>query len=115
MPTTYRDPKGLFALEAMAAGIPVVLPNHGAFPEMLNATGGGKLFTPGESDALVECLESLLTDRKQRETLGAAGRAAVLEQRNSDTMARHTHSILTASLNRSGAPHEQGDSNLTSR
>ena len=115
VPTTYRDPKGLFALEAMAAGIPVVLPNHGAFPEMLNATGGGKLFTPGESDALVECLESLLTDRKQRETLGAAGRAAVLEQRNSDTMARHTHSILTASLNSSGAPHEQGDSDLTSR
>ena len=85
----------------MAAGVPVVLPNHGAFPEMLNATGGGLLFAPGESGSLVECLESLLADRKQREALGAAGRATVLEQRNAETMARYTQSILAASLNRS--------------
>src|SRR6185503_20548890 len=46
VPTTYKEPKGLFVLEAMAAGIPVVQPDHGAFPEVLAATGGGLLHRP---------------------------------------------------------------------
>ena len=35
VPTVYVEPKGLFLLEAMACGVPVVQPRHGAFPEML--------------------------------------------------------------------------------
>ena len=35
VPTSYVEPKGLFLLEAMACGVPVVQPRHGAFPEML--------------------------------------------------------------------------------
>ncbi len=34
VPTTYAEPKGLFLLEAIAAGAPYVQPNHGAFPEL---------------------------------------------------------------------------------
>ena len=34
VPTTYREPKGLYVLEAMANGVPVVQPRHGAFPEI---------------------------------------------------------------------------------
>lgn len=34
VPTTYAEPKGLFLLEAIAAGVPYVQPNHGAFPEL---------------------------------------------------------------------------------
>ena len=34
VPTTYHEPKGLFLLEAIAAGVPYVQPNHGAFPEL---------------------------------------------------------------------------------
>ncbi|MCG8650351.1 MAG: glycosyltransferase family 4 protein, partial [Pirellulales bacterium] len=41
VPTDYHDPKGLFVLEALAAGVPVVQPNHGAFGELVEATGGG--------------------------------------------------------------------------
>ena len=36
-PTICREPKGLFVLEALAAGVPVVQPDHGAFPELLEA------------------------------------------------------------------------------
>jgi glycosyltransferase involved in cell wall biosynthesis len=39
-PTPYREPKGLFAMEAMACGVPVVLPRHGAFPEIIETTDG---------------------------------------------------------------------------
>lgn len=34
VPTTYADPKGLFLLEANAVGLPYVMPDHGAFPEV---------------------------------------------------------------------------------
>ena len=52
VPTVYREPKGLFALEAMANGVPVVVPRHGSFPEMLEETGGGLLVEPGSAEAL---------------------------------------------------------------
>ena len=39
VPGDYADPKGLYAIEAMACGVPFVQPDHGAFPEMLEATG----------------------------------------------------------------------------
>src|SRR5260370_9128429 len=41
VPATYDEPKGIFLLEAMASGVPVVQPRRGAFPEMLRRTGGG--------------------------------------------------------------------------
>ena len=34
VPTTYAEPKGLFLLEAIAAGAPYLQPDHGAFPEL---------------------------------------------------------------------------------
>ena len=34
VPTTYADPKGIFLLEAVASGVPYVMPDHGAFPEI---------------------------------------------------------------------------------
>src|SRR5262249_28088359 len=43
VPTTYREPKGLYVLEALANGVPVVQPRRGSFPELLEATGGGLL------------------------------------------------------------------------
>ena len=43
VPSGYHEPKGLYLLEAMACGVPVVQPNHGAFPEILARTGGGVL------------------------------------------------------------------------
>jgi glycosyltransferase involved in cell wall biosynthesis len=50
VPSPYHEPKGLYLLEAMAAGVPVVAPAHGAFPELMAATEGGWLTTPGEGD-----------------------------------------------------------------
>jgi glycosyltransferase involved in cell wall biosynthesis len=80
VPTTYRDPKGLFALESLAAGTPVVLPAHGSFPEMLARLGGGRLVPPEDPAQLAEVLRELLADDQQRYELSRAGRAAVLER-----------------------------------
>src|SRR5262249_26777737 len=63
MPATYDEPKGLSILEAMATGVPVVLPRRGAFPEIVERTGGGLLVAPDDPDALADGLLSLLVDR----------------------------------------------------
>jgi len=62
--------------------VPVVLPDASAFPEIVAATGGGKLFalSPSESrnaELLADALQSLLTSPREAAALGAQGRAAV--------------------------------------
>ena len=56
VPTEFLEPKGLYVLEAMANGVPVVQPAHGAFPEMLNTVGGGLLVPPRDPEALAEAM-----------------------------------------------------------
>ena len=46
VPATYDEPKGMFLLEAMASGVPVVQPRRGAFTEVVEKTGGGLLVEP---------------------------------------------------------------------
>ncbi len=78
VPAPYEDPKGLFLLESMAAGVPVVQPDHGAFGELIRATGGGRLYPPGDAERLVGELESLRADGRLCGQLAADGRAAVM-------------------------------------
>ena len=77
VPTVYREPKGLFVLEALANGVPVVQPRHGAFPEMIEATGGGLLVEPDSPEDLARGIETLLRDPGLRRELGRRGREAV--------------------------------------
>jgi glycosyltransferase involved in cell wall biosynthesis len=79
VPTTYVEPKGLFLLEAMACGVPVVQPRHGAFPEMLAKTSGGLLADPGDADSLADGLYQLWKDPQLRAECGRRGREGVRE------------------------------------
>ena len=80
VPTLRPEAFGVFVLEALASGVPVVLPEHGAFPELVRATGGGLLVRPNDPDALAAALGALLRDPDRARALGRAGRAAVLER-----------------------------------
>ena len=64
VPATYDEPKGMFLLEAMASGVPVVQPRRGAFVEVVQKTGGGLLVDPDDPDALAEGLCRLWQDRE---------------------------------------------------
>lgn len=76
VPTRYAECKGIYVLEALARGTPVVLPAHGAFPELVAATGGGVTHRPGDAQGLADTLAELLNDPQRRAELGRAGHAA---------------------------------------
>ena len=77
VPTPYREPKGRFVLEALAAGIPVVQPRHVIFPELIEDTGGGILVEPGNTFALATTLQELMENPEYRQELGLRGRERV--------------------------------------
>jgi glycosyltransferase involved in cell wall biosynthesis len=105
VPTTYREPKGLYVLEAWANGVPVVQPWHGAFPELMHATGGGLLYEPGETASLASGLRQLLEDHARRAELGRKGYDGVRERFTAKVMAEETVAVLTRYVGTSPAPH----------
>src|SRR5205823_13159658 len=90
VPTTYREPKGLYVLEALANGVPVVQPAHGSFPELIEATGGGLLVAPDDPDDLARGLHRLLADAALRLEMGRKGREAVHARFAAEHEARRT-------------------------
>src|SRR5262245_28998060 len=95
VPAPYREPKGLYVLEALAAGVPVVQPRHGSFPEVIEATGGGLLGNPDDPVDLAAGLRRLLDDAELRREFGRKGQAAVREKFTAERMARDTAALLT--------------------
>ncbi|UCD28506.1 MAG: glycosyltransferase family 4 protein [Planctomycetota bacterium] len=93
VPTVYREPKGLFILEALAHGVPVVQPCHGAFPELVEATGGGLLVDPDNPRALAEDIARLMDDPGLRQRLGCQGQQSVFESFTDKVMAEQTWSL----------------------
>jgi glycosyltransferase involved in cell wall biosynthesis len=77
VPSGYHEPKGLYLLEAMACGVPVVQPNHGAFPEILGRTGGGVLATSESGADVADAIFELWKDPARAAALGQAGAEGV--------------------------------------
>jgi glycosyltransferase involved in cell wall biosynthesis len=86
MPATYDEPKGLSLLEAMAAGVPVVQPSRGSFPEIVEKTGGGLLVAPDDPDALAQGLMRVLTDPALAGELSQRGAIGVRAHYSVDVM-----------------------------
>lgn len=93
VPTTYRESKGLYVLEALACGVPVVQPRHGAFPELIEATSGGLLCEPNDPQAIADGIARLMDDAELRQRLGCQGQSSVLESFTDDVMAERTWSL----------------------
>jgi glycosyltransferase involved in cell wall biosynthesis len=93
VPTTYHEPKGMFLLEAMASGVPVVQPRHGAFPEIIERTGGGMLVTPDDPQALADGLAALHLDRALAQALGNAGAVSVRSHYSVQNMAEQVEAV----------------------
>lgn len=90
LPTVYHESKGLPVLEALANAVPVVLPEHGTFPELIEQTGGGLLHPAGDPAALAAALKRLLLDEQLAADLGARGKEAIERDFGAATMAART-------------------------
>lgn len=79
---------GLYVIEALAAGVPVVEPKSGAFPELLEITGGGVLYEPNGAAALAEAMQPLLLDPDYARKLGKQGKKQVFQKFNVEQTAK---------------------------
>ena len=87
VPSTYVEPKGLYLLEAMSCGIPVVAPNHGSMREMIERTGGGLLVTPNDPAAFADGLMAVREHPGQAREMGLRGAAGIREHYTERQMA----------------------------
>lgn len=79
VPVPDGEAFGTYQIEALAVAVPIVQPDAGAFPEIVQKTGGGIIYDPAKPDGLKEALAALLREPKRRRELGQHGREAVLE------------------------------------
>lgn len=73
VPVRKYDGYGLYILEANGAGVAVVQPMTGAFPEIVEKTGGGIIYEPDNTEKLSETLRYILEDSDLRTKLGRTG------------------------------------------
>jgi glycosyltransferase involved in cell wall biosynthesis len=90
MPTVYQESRGLPVLEAWANGTPVVVPDHGTFPELISDTGGGLLCRPADPAALAAAIRQMIEDPQGRHLHGVRGHQAVHARYRADRMAQET-------------------------
>jgi len=86
VPSTRPDPFPNAALEAAAAGVPVVAAAHGGLPEMLRDGETGLLVEPGNPAALAIALRSLADDSERAERIGRAAAADVAARFSAERM-----------------------------
>jgi glycosyltransferase involved in cell wall biosynthesis len=74
------EPFGIVALEAMAVGLPIAVPDAGGIREILVTGDGGLLYPPLDDHALSQIMVRLAHDLRLRKSMGAAGRRIVEER-----------------------------------
>jgi glycogen synthase len=72
---SHYEPFGMVVLEAMSAGVPVVVSDTGGLRDIVRGPEVGRRFPPRDPSALAEVLFELASDSDVRRRLGAAGRA----------------------------------------
>ena len=99
VPVLKGEAFGLYQIEALASGVPLVQPALGAFPEIVNATGGGVIYKPNTAAALAEKLSEVLLNPSKLEAMSLAGRKAVEENFDCSILSRKMVDIYKSLMN----------------
>ena len=106
IPSLY-EPFGIVALEALAAGAPLVAAAAGGLVEVLDGTGAGLLFPPGDVDGLARALERMLGEPDLVAASHTAGQRLVHDVYSWDAVAAATvpqYQALLAAFAASSSP-----------
>jgi glycosyltransferase involved in cell wall biosynthesis len=76
LPFRAQEPFGLVTVEAMAAGVAVIAPDHGAFPELVADRKEGRLFAPGDARSLAQTFKDAECAPDRYRGYGINGRRA---------------------------------------
>jgi glycogen synthase len=74
IPSLY-EPFGIVALETLAGGAPLIAARTGGLAELIEGTGAGLLFEPGNADELAACIERVLGDTRLADDMRSRGTA----------------------------------------
>jgi len=93
VPVPAGEAFGAYQVESLAAGVPVVQPNVGCYPEFVEKTQGGLIYEPNTGEKLASAMASLLSDPDKIRKLGDQGRRAVVDSFSMDRMAKNIAGI----------------------
>ncbi|MBT3749547.1 MAG: glycosyltransferase family 4 protein, partial [Bacteroidetes bacterium] len=77
VPVRNGEAFGLYLIESMASGVPVVQPAKGAFPEIIELAKGGITYEPNTPENLAKTWAELLNNPEEIQKMGENGRAGV--------------------------------------
>lgn len=69
VPATYPEAFGLYTVEALAAGVPLVLPDRSSFTEIVGQSRAGVLTRPDDPASLAQAWHDLLSDPERLQEL----------------------------------------------
>jgi len=98
VPVRNGEAFGIYLLECMASGVPVVQPALGAFPEIVNLTGGGVIYKSNTPEVLAESLADLLTNSSKLDLLSREGKDGVEKHFPIDIQARNMVAIYESAI-----------------
>jgi glycosyltransferase involved in cell wall biosynthesis len=93
VPVRNGEAFGMYLMELMASGIPIVQPALGAFPEIVELSGGGITYSPNSPEMLAATWQKLLNDKNLLEQLSNQARAGVEKHFNIHEHAREMVSV----------------------
>lgn len=99
VPVRNGEAFGIYLLECMVSGVPVVQPALGAFPEIVNLTGGGVIYDSNTPEMLAESLAQLLADPEEMDRLSRNGKEGVEKHFNIDIQAERMVAVYAEAIN----------------
>lgn len=94
VPAQFGESFGFYVIEALAAGVPVVQPHCASFPELVETTGGGRVYDHEGHESLAAALEGMLHNPSEAKAIGLKAREVVRETFSVEHMARQMIDLL---------------------
>ena len=102
VPVRNGEAFGIYLLECMASGVPVVQPDLGAFPEIVNLTGGGVIYDSNTPEALAKALGKILSDPDELDRMSKKGREGVEKHFHIDIQAERMVRVYAEAIRTEG-------------